>query len=139
MRSVVFETEIFKTPRDRARGELALTLYLRTLFALDVQYLRDYPLTPNLYSSGVRYKAEPPGIEIWKDIPVVIRDRHGDCEDLACWLAAEYVVKRGIAAKPEWVLQPQTRVGFRLYHIIVRLPDGRTEDPSKFLGMRGNA
>jgi len=36
------------------------------------------PLPP-LYSSGVRYKEDPPGEENWKDIPAVLADGFGDC------------------------------------------------------------
>lgn len=138
MRKTTFETEIFKTPRDRARGELALRLYLDTLFRLDIAYLRDYPDTPPLYEAGVVYKPEPIGLEKWKDVPVIMTDGHGDCEDLACWLAAEMVVRKGIDARPVFEKQPTKTPGFSLYHIVVVGP-GFREDPSKKLGMKGRA
>lgn len=139
MRKTTFETEIFKTPRDRERGELALALYLDVLFKLDIAYLRDYPDTPGIYQSGVRYKAEPLGFEKWKDIPVIMTDGHGDCEDLACWLAAEMVVRQGENVRPSFEKQPTNTPGFSLYHIVVIGPDGFREDPSKKLGMKGRA
>ena len=49
----------------------------------------------------------------------------GDCEDLACWLAAELDVRYGIAARPDFTKQTLAD-GRVLYHIIVRLPDGVT-------------
>ncbi len=58
-----------------------------------------------------------------------------NCEDLACWRAAELRVREGILAEPTfiWKLRPN---GGYLYHILVRYPDGRIEDPSRTLGMR---
>jgi hypothetical protein len=58
-----------------------------------------------------------------------------NCEDLACWRAAELRVRYGIQAEPTfiWKLRPN---GGYLYHILVKLPDGRIEDPSRTLGMR---
>lgn len=138
MRRVTFETEIFRTKRDIKRGELALKLYLNTLFELDVAFLRDYPAFPALYSTGVRYKAEDPGLEEWRTCPIVRERGFGDCEDLACWRAAELKARRGIEARPMFIKQP-TRPGIRLYHIVVKLPSGRVEDPSKKLGMKGRA
>jgi len=41
------------------------------------------PPIPPLYTSGVRYKADPPGEENWKDIPAVLKDGHGDCLPLS--------------------------------------------------------
>jgi len=61
--------------------------------------------------------------------------RAGQCEDLACWRAAELVVRHGIQARPDFTCDARGD-GSRLYHIVVRLPDGRIEDPSRNLGMR---
>jgi hypothetical protein len=58
-----------------------------------------------------------------------------NCEDVACWLAAELVVRYGVEARPDFTHQVRED-GSYLYHIVVRLPDGRTMDPSRFLGMR---
>lgn len=59
----------------------------------------------------------------------------GQCEDVACWLAAELVVRYGVDARPDFTCQVRED-GSYLYHIVVRLPDGRVMDPSRFLGMR---
>ena len=136
MRRVTFETEIFRTVKDLKRGETALRLFLDVLFKIDCLYLKDYPSFPTLYSAGVRYQAEDPGLEEWRSCPIVRERGKGDCEDLACWRAAELVVRHGIQARPMVVRQP-TRPGVRLYHIVVRLPSGQIEDPSKRLGMKG--
>lgn len=138
MRRVTFETEIFRTKKDLPRGEAALKIFLNALFQIDCLFLRDYPAFPLLYTTGVRYKAEDPGLEEWRSCPVVLERGKGDCEDLACWRAAELRMREGIAAKPKVIRQP-SQPGKRLYHIVVSLPNGRIEDPSKRLGMKGNA
>ena len=58
-----------------------------------------------------------------------------NCEDLACWRAAELVVRHNIQARPVFMERRRSN-GSYLYHILVRYPDGRIEDPSKILGMQ---
>lgn len=105
---------------------------LLELLAKDEAYLRENPQTPLLIDSGVRYEREPPGQELWLTIPWVRLMGHGDCEDLACWRAAELRV-RGEDARPFHTLR-YTPKG-RLYHIRVKRADGTIEDPSAALGM----
>lgn len=108
---------------------------------------------PRLYDSGVRYREEKPGKEDWPDIPKVISQGWGDCEDLAAYRAAELRVYDGIEAEPviKWRWIPTwklLRAGYKknrlpkdgvwLVHCLVRFPDGSIEDPSKLLGMGGN-
>lgn len=38
---------------------------------------------PPLYTSGVRYREDPPGEENWKDCLAVLKDGHGDCLPLS--------------------------------------------------------
>jgi hypothetical protein len=94
------------------------------------RYLRAFPNTPPLYRSGVVYKRDPAGQEPWRTIPEILERGAGDCEDVACWKAAELRLK-GIRAHAI----PKTRDG-RMWHIVVRLPGGRIIDPSKRLGMK---
>jgi hypothetical protein len=99
---------------------------------------------PALYDSGVRYRAEPEGQEDWLDVLSCLQahkeELQGgpkstiDCEDLACWRAAE-LQAQGIAAHPVFVWR-KINDGSHLYHIVVRYPDGRIEDPSRKLGMK---
>lgn len=114
------------------RTHAELQSALAALCGLDVRYLLRTPQTPALYESGVVYRREAMvggrRLEDWYTIPQVILRRSGDCEDLACWRAAELRV-HGIPATP-WAYR--TRAG---WHIIVKLPDGY-EDPSARLGMR---
>lgn len=109
------------------------------LVQLDMDFLRrarkraPFPL---LYASGVRYRREAApssGLraERFQIIPDVLRARAGDCEDLSAWRVAELRLS-GVRAIP-WII----RTGARLYHVQVKYPDGRIEDPSKRLGMRG--
>lgn len=106
---------------------------LACLCSIDVDYLLASPNTPLLYASNVRYREEPFGEEKWNDVPTVIARGTGDCEDLACWRAAE-LITRGVQAKPIFLLREIGQI--RLYHIVVQYPDGLIEDPSYKLGMR---
>lgn len=84
---------------------------------------------PPLYASGVRYRREPRGRERWQLAPQTEALGYGDCEDLATWRAAELRLD-GIAARPVVY-----RSGPRQLHVVVALPDGSIEDPSRVLGM----
>ena len=131
---VTYALDLFNGPHERELSRRALAHMLECLFRIDVDYLRAHPETPPLYQSGVRYMEEPPGQEDWQDIPTSIRMGISDCEDLACWRAAELVVRQNIAARPVFIERRRPN-GSYLYHILVRYPDGRIEDPSKILGM----
>lgn len=85
---------------------------------------------PRLYDSGVVYVPEPPGFEKWLTIPQVLRIGQGDCEDLACWLAAELRFFDAIPARAV-----AYRSGKKKFHAVVLYPDGSIEDPSEELGM----
>lgn len=87
----------------------------------------------SLYRAGVRYQRERPGYEAWRLPSQVRASGYGDCEDLAIWRVAE-LRARGVPARFDVV-----RAGPRLWHAVVRLPDGTIEDPSKRLGMKGRA
>lgn len=97
---------------------------LRALQAYDSAWIQDRGAPP-LYDSGVRYRREPTSarFENWWTIPDVLRAGYGDCEDLACWRAAECGGRAFAVEVPTG------------YHILVRRPDGRIEDPSRRLGM----
>jgi hypothetical protein len=107
---------------------------LRALFAIDLEWLAANPRTPWLYQSGVRYERER--YERWRSIPVCLAELAGDCEDLACWRAAEIVLREGDSqARPIWTKRYSPKRNGWLYHIVVRRGDGRLEDPSRLLGM----
>lgn len=102
---------------------------LDALTAINVVFLKSHGSVPGIFESGVRYKRERRGSEEWLTIPIVIQRGYGDCEDLACWLAASYRCN-GVAARAvAYRSAPHVR------HIVVLLPDGTIEDPSRELGM----
>lgn len=130
------------------RGPDGLALVLDWLTQLDELTLRHNPRIPRLYESGVRYARESrlalegrdvAGVdprsgtveERFNHLSRVLEVGAGDCDDLACWLAAERRVRDGIHARAVPV-----QAG-RGYHVIVAHPDGRIEDPSAELGMLG--
>lgn len=88
------------------------------------------PFTP-LLRSGVRYAREAIEggrvREDWQDVRHLYASRRGDCEDLACALAAELPGARAVPLR--------STVG---WHIVVARPDGRVIDPSRLLGMKGD-
>lgn len=107
-----------------------VTVLVRALTALNMLYLRAHPRAPLLHQSGVRYETQPGGCERFLTIPRIIAAGSGDCDQLAPWRAAELRVRYGIRAMPE-----VKRMGPNLWHVYVRLPDGRVEDVSARLGM----
>lgn len=133
MARITFVLDMFD-PAELDRSDATLRVLLNALVAADYLYLKRHPETPLLYQSGVRYQEEPPGAEDWQDIKTCLNLMWGDCEDLACWRAAELQI-RGIDAHPDFTRDVKPN-GKTLYHIVVRLPDGRIEDPSRQLGMR---
>ena len=140
MRTITLKLDLFAHTERRESSEAVLRLLLEVLCAADVLYLQEHPRTPPLYRAGVRYREERAHVvggpipEEWKAIPYVLADGFGDCEDLACWRVAELLCQ-GIAAQPQFSFRMLTPA-IAMYHITVRHPDGRTEDPSRRLGMR---
>ncbi len=134
--SVTFVTEIdFSTPLARELGEATLEDYLSTLVRRNVRLLQAYPAIPPLYQAGIRYQHEPPGVEKWQAIDRMLVTKLADCEDLACALAAELIVRRGDKkAKPVLTSRPMGNSA-RMYHIRTQHGDGTIEDPSRVLGM----
>lgn len=117
------------------QGEREIKFALSLLTVVNVMQLhwhKQHGPLPPIYKSGVRYERESAKrrTEDWLSIEQVIAQRAGDCEDLACWRAAELIVK-GEHAR---AIPMRTRGG---WHIVVRRADGSTEDPSRVLGMQG--
>lgn len=129
--------------------ERAIELLLESLAAWNVELLsqmrRRNIAFPRLYESGVRYerernwiqlpdgRIERVGLEDWIDCLEAVRRGQADCEDLACWRAAELRLE-GLPAKVLFFIGEHD--GRRLFHIIVDRGDGQLEDPSRALGMR---
>ncbi len=86
---------------------------------------------PDLYKSGVVYRKEPREhgrFEQWRTIRELMQTGYGDCEDLACARVAQLRMM-GIRAIP-WLKKHG-----HTWHVVVRYPNGRIEDPSRRLGM----
>jgi hypothetical protein len=133
----VLATDLFHGDAERALSHRVLAHMLVGLTAIDEMLLLRHPEWPDLYESGVHYQEEPVGQEDWQDAPTCIRLGNGDCEDLACWRAAELRIRYGMkGARPSFLWRRKPETGSYLYHIQVVHPDGRTEDPSRRLGMR---
>jgi hypothetical protein len=119
---------------DLASREVVLRLLIEALAAANAGHLRLHPEAPWLYESGVSYVEDAEGHEGWTDIPETLARGVGDCKTLVAWRLAELRVREGETAQP---LVSFARVGSRVkFHVEVRRADGRTEDPSRALGMR---
>ena len=131
---LVFDTSYFFRPdASKVEKALALRTLLDCLIDLNLTFLQ-YHSAPSLYRSGVRYKRD----QVWSPIPSLYQNGTGDCKSLACALVAEYRMQ-GIAAQPAFRFQAPffkgTKLEYTLFHILVEMPSGLVEDPSKKLGM----
>lgn len=106
-----------------------LTAVARGLVALARLDLELSPLPPlyDLVRRGrVRYMRERRGLERWLcPSRVMSEGGEADCEDLMAWRVAE--LQLGGHRVRALIYPTQTE---QLYHAVVRLPDGGTEDPS---------
>lgn len=139
--------------RQGKRGPFApIIMALRTLVLINLWQLRQRKY-PKLYRSGIYYKTKPPAVE-WHDIPTLLYWGYGDCKDLVAYRVAE-LNYQGIPAQPciKWkyvdiedmaddseYIANLIKAGITqvlLIHVMVLMPDGSIEDPSKILGMGG--
>ena len=75
------------------------------------------------------------GVEIFRDIPRIREHGGGDCDNLACWRAAE-LAAADVDARP--YLRDRQQGGHTIYHALVKWHvDGSGEDPCLILGMGG--
>lgn len=132
---------IFERPEaDLRLDHRALGHLLVALVGIDCDYLIAHPEVPELYDPrlGVRYTmAYERAGEEFADVPTVLRRRAGDCDDLACFRVAELRVRHRILARPYFVHRYEPGSRRPVYHVMVELPDGTIEDPSRRLGMGG--
>lgn len=128
---VTIDAGILETLSTRASADVLGALIV-SLVKANLAYLATHPNAPHPYEAGVVYRREPRGTELWKGIEQILRDGHGDCEDLAAYLVA-WNLARGIPATVvlRWKVQ---RDGGRLFHVLTRVA-GEYEDPSRRLGM----
>ena len=119
----------------KGQGDIDFALGLATVIAL--RELRANPWIPKLYKSGVRYqrdKCRAPGVdgacERFLSPLQLLKEKVGDCDDIAPWRAAERILAGDRKARARSIRSPG--VGF---HVLVIRGDGTREDPSKVLGM----
>ncbi len=135
---IIFKLRLFEEPQDRRRSETVLLWLLEALVRINLTWLRAHPETPLLYHSPVRYEFDARFPDAWKDIPTIMEDGQGDCEDIACWRIAE-LIHAGIRGVRPYLRWRKRSDNHYTYHVLVYLPDGRIEDPSLALGMAGPA
>lgn len=137
--------------RDAHMSDLALRVLLNALVEIDMEYLRRYPSTPYLYTSGVYYKRVIESCQEdddWADIETCLALGYLDCEDAVAWRVAELRVRWGIPAT--FGFRRYEQDGQWLYHVFVKLPPGwetdysyrssegfNVEDPSRVLDTYG--
>ena len=142
------------------KGERELKAALALLTVANVLQMR-WAKLPKLYGSTIEevdehdpavYTREERGHEEWQTAILVARGGQGDCEDLACYRAAELICEGETKAR---AVPMRTRAG---WHIVVRrgcncgaralrfsnrhastCHVGKLEDPSKNLGMNKKA
>jgi hypothetical protein len=135
MSGIEFELDLFSVPSDRERSQKVLLILMDALANVNMTWLKTYPDTPALYNAPVKYHFDPDEPDPWQDISSTLKKGWGDCEDLACWRIAELRAK-GIEAHP-YIRWRRNAEGKYTYHALVLWPDGRVEDPSVAMGMRG--
>lgn len=104
--------------------------FLEALVYLNRILIRKKMVGP-IYSSRVVYRLEPVGVEEFADALFCTQRGWGDCDDLAAWRVAE-LQEMGINATLHFDARPRGHSSW-LVHCIVRLPDGRLEDPTKLV------
>jgi hypothetical protein len=138
----------FSVETSRVANAYTLEALLKCLVSINVQYLREYPNTPSLYKSGVRYGRTI----IWEPIPALYLANKrkvfgkyygptdfggaqiGDCKSLAPARIAELIIS-GRKARPVFRFKPRPD-GLLDFHILILTDNGYEEDPSRVLGMK---
>jgi hypothetical protein len=75
------------------------------------------------------------GGERFREIPRILENGGGDCDNVSSWRCAE-LRQLGIPAKP-YITWRQRPDGGTTYHVTILFSDGTHEDPSLLLGMGG--
>jgi hypothetical protein len=138
----LFELQSFDELPASTQCKLVIGL-VRSLVEVNRQYLLGHPATVPLYQSGVRYREQQTaggvytGIDSWWDIPACLEMGEGSCEDLAAWRVAEQQFRgKSIFDRQARPFVHSKTVGdLTVYHVVVRYPGNREEDPSVILGM----
>lgn len=132
-RRICFDLSRVLTVDAPASEQLApLNALAHALYVCDLQWLAVTPHAPSILDGGVRYLADPRGVEVWRDIGTLLVRGAGDCKAIAAAYAAE-LTHAGIHAEP--VVVPAGDPDALDFHVIVRTADGQQLDPCVWLGM----
>ncbi len=133
-----FSAALIGTCSQPAQNALVEAL-TEALAGVNENFLLCSPHTPALYDSGVVY-APPPNVarlQPWRDIPRLLQLGKGTCMDLAAWRVAEMRIRHNAGVAPK-VTSTTDQRGRTMYHVVVTDREGRIEDPSAILGMKGS-
>lgn len=120
----------YKVPEQFEKAELPEVATVR-------DYLANRGAPESVVSAFLEMANQVGAGEHFRDIPRIIENGGGDCDNVASWRAAE-LRELGINARP-YITWRKRSDGGTTYHVIVRWPDGSSEDPSLLLGMSGEA
>ena len=85
---------------------------------------RTFMQIPPVLSGGIRFEAEPQGVEWWRSSYAIRQRGAADCEDIATDYAAELVLA-GFVAAPALELELERRPdGGRAFHVVTMASDG---------------
>jgi hypothetical protein len=110
----------------------ALNAFAHALYVCDLDWLANNPDAPSILAGGVRYAADPRGVEIWRDVGALLSRGVGDCKAIAAAYAAE-LTAAGVEAWP--VVVPAGDPEILDFHVIVHTARGDRLDPCAWLGM----
>jgi hypothetical protein len=118
----------YKLPEQFERAEIPEAALLRA-------YLKKKGAPAEIMAAAEGMIEQLGGGEHFREIPRIIENNGGDCDNLAAWRAAE-LCELGFDAAPciVWRRRPD---GGMTYHVIVMHEDGSSEDPSLLMGMGG--
>jgi len=113
--------------------EGVLNAALEAVTRLDESLLKagEIPTCDEGIKKGIRWKPEPPGQEHFDHASLVMKRKHGDCDDLAPWQAASLRAS-GVDPKARAIVY---KSGPKRWHAVVERGDGTIDDPSKRAGM----
>jgi len=120
------QANLANLPRSIEVYELAL----EGLARVDEWVYRQNRNLPSVLDPRAKVRYERETGEIWRHVADVLRDGWGDCEDLAAARVGELRSKGERRARVIVV-----RTGPKMTHAIVKRANGKTEDPSRALGM----
>lgn len=127
---------VFHPSADRVENALVLRAMIDFLIRVNMIYLINEKKCGRevlpLYQCGVYYART----NWWEPIPALYDRGWGDCKSLTAAYVAEKRLQ-GMQCDPtfRWA---ENNDGSTDYHILVALPNGQYEDPSKKLGMGAN-